>query len=185
MSTKKYRYTDIVPKIVNYIPKDLNGLLEKHLVNVYLDAFSEPDRFAGYDIVGDELAIRNSLLNIFVIQKGEVPGKPKFGNPLNIKVFDIFDFFNASLMRSQVINIVKKYEPRVTVNDVKINELPEYNRIIIQLEYQYVIDNSVRYDTLAIPYAHNNISFLGGRQSPPDFTPGGGCITRNIRNSPI
>ena len=183
--SNKYSFTDITPKIVNYVPKDLNGLAEKHLVNIYLDVFSTPNRFAGYDIVGDEIAIRNSLLNIFTVQKGEVPGKPKFGNPLNLKIFDIFDFFNASLMRSQVKNIVSKYEPRVTVEDVSINELPEYNRIIINIDYSYVIDNSVRYDTLSVPYAHNNISYLGGRQSPPDFTPGGGCITRQIRNSPI
>lgn len=178
-----YRYTDIVPKTVNFVPAELNGLVTDELINISLDLFTAPDRFAGYEIVGDELAIRNSLLNIFVVQKGEVAGKPEFGNPLNIKVFDLFDYFNASLMRSQVINIVEKYEPRVTVIDVKINELPEYNRIIIQLEYSYVIDNSIRYDTLSIPYAHNNISYLGGRQSPPAFTPGGGCKSRPIRNT--
>jgi len=178
-----YRFTDIVPKTVNYVPGDLNGIEAPELINISLDAFVQPDRFAGYNIVGDELAIRNSLLNIFTVQKGEVAGKPEFGNPLNFKVFDLFDYFNASLMRSQIINIVEKYEPRVTIQDVVINELPEYNRIIIQVQYSYVIDNSIRYDTLSIPYAHNNISYLGGRQSPPSFTPAGGCKSRPVRNT--
>ena len=181
-----YRYSDITPKNVNYIPEKLNGLITDNLINISLDVFSSPERLAGYETVYDNNAIKNSLLNLFVIQKGEVPGKPDFGNPLNVRLFDTFDFFNSSLMRSYVIDMVTKYEPRITVEDVVINELAEYNRIIIQLYYSYVVDDSIRYDTLAIPYAHNNISYLGGRQNPPDFSAKEGCAGRhNIRNTII
>ena len=121
----------------------------------------------GYDIETDEQAIKNSLLNIFTVSKGDVPGKPYFGNPMDVSLFDLFDFFNQANLESAIQNAIEKYEPRVNLHRVIITGAPEYNRIIIQLEYSFVVKDVINYDTLTIPYTHNSISYIGGRQEIP------------------
>jgi phage baseplate assembly protein W len=126
----------------------------------------EGDKLKGYELEYNEDAIKNSLLNLFTIQKGEVPGKPYLGNPLNLQLFDLFDFFTQSDMETAIINVIGMYEPRVTLHRVTVNRAEEYNRIIILIEYSFVIGDSINYDSLAIPYSHNNVSYLGGRIKP-------------------
>ncbi len=120
----------------------------------------------GYELEYDDDAVKNSLLNLFTIQKGEVPGKPYLGNPLNLQLFDLFDFFTQSDMETAIINVIGTYEPRVKLHKVTVDQAPEYNRVIIVIEYSYVVGDSVNYDKLTIPYSHNNVSYLGGRIKP-------------------
>lgn len=133
-----------------------------------------------YALEEDEDAIKNSLLNIFTINKGEVPGKPDFGNPMNLQVFDLFNFFNQKDMEASIKAVITKYEPRVTLHNVIIIEAPEFNRIVIQLEYSFVVKDTVNYSTLEIPYSHNTISFLGGRIRPPEPAAVIGSCVSNI-----
>jgi len=140
----------------------------------------------GYGIDHDEMAIKNSLLNLFTIQKGDVPGKPYLGNPLDIALFDLFDFFKQSDMETAIVNMITKYEPRVQLHSVVVTEAAEYNRIIIQINYSFIVDNGINYDSLEVPYSHNTVSFLGGRIKPPDLkaTPPS-CTATNISTTII
>lgn len=124
-------------------------------------------KLLGYDLEYDEEAIRNSLLNLFIINKGTVPGKPAFGNPINIQVFDLFTFFSQEDLKTAVTTMIERYEPRIKIESIEINLLPEYNRIIIQLFYSYVTDDRINYNSLEIPYTHNSLSYLGGRRRDP------------------
>lgn len=101
------------------------------------------DALIGYSLEFDEAAIKNSLLNIFTISQGDVPGKPNFGNPMDITLFDLFDFHNQKTMEAAVENAISTYEPRVNLHNVIIIEAPEFNRVIIQLEYSFVIEDTV------------------------------------------
>ncbi len=125
----------------------------------------------GYDYDVDNEAVKNSIRNIFTIQKGECPGKPWFGNPLNIALFDLFDFFTNHQLEVSIINTLKLYEPRIVVENVDVHLAPEYNRIIVLIYFHYNIDNSVIYDSLEMPYTHNSISYLGGRIERPPIKP--------------
>ncbi len=124
------------------------------------------NKLINYEFEYDEEAIKNSLLNIFTVAKGDCPGKPQFGNPLNIHVFDLFTFFNTNDLETAIINEIEKYEPRVKVYSVVVDEAPEYNRIIVTINFSYVLESAINYDSLAIPYTHNSISYLGGRIDP-------------------
>lgn len=135
---------------------------------VDIDAIYSKNSLSGYKLEYDEFAVKNSLLNIFTINKGEVPGKPGFGNPMDITLFDLFTFFNVKDMETAIGNAIARYEPRVNLSKITIIEAPEYNRLIIQLEYSFVVQDGIYYDTLEIPYSHNAISFLGGRTHPPE-----------------
>ena len=125
------------------------------------------NKLSGYKITYDAEAIRDSLLNIFLIQKGEVAGKPGFGNPINLQVFDLFNFFTRQNMEDSIADTIRRYEPRINLIKVDVVPLPEYNRIIIQISYSYKVDDTVLMDRLDIPYTHNSISYLGGRREAP------------------
>ena len=145
-----------------------------------ISLMSRSTSLTGYELEHDQDAIRNSLFNLFIVNKGEVPGKPAFGNPLNPSLFELFDFFNKNDMETAIMNVVEQYEPRITLHTVNIIEAPEYNRIIIQLNYSYVVNDAINYDSLDLPYSHNSISFLGGRIRPPEPASVVGSCVLNI-----
>ncbi len=125
----------------------------------------------GYELEHNEDAISNSLVNLFTIQKGEMPGKPWFGNPLNIALFDLFDEFEVENLKSAVKNEIAQFEPRITVEDIRIVVAKEYNKISVQIDYSYNIADALKYNSIDIPYSHNSISYLGGRDKPTDRKP--------------
>ncbi len=111
----------------------------------------------------DQEAIKNSLRNIFLVQKNTVPGKPWFGNPLETDVFDLFDTTSEQTIESAIRSEISRFEPRVKVVSLSINLMPEYNRIIVELVYNARVNNKTVVDTLYMPFNHNNHTFMGGR----------------------
>jgi phage baseplate assembly protein W len=136
------------------------------------------NKLSGYELEYDEDAIKNSLLNLFTIQKGDVPGKPYLGNPLDLALFDLFDFFTQKDIETAIINTIGNYEPRVQLHNVFVDAAPEYNRIIITINYSFVVGGTINYDSLKIPYSHNTISYLGGRIRPSIPKQTSNCLTK-------
>ena len=124
------------------------------------------EKFIGYTLDTDEEAIKNSILNLFIIQKGTVPGYPEFGNPLNITVFDLFDFFTAKTIEINIKNVIERYEPRVKVTNVNVLLYKEYNRIIVEIEYIYIVEGEKINASLDVAFAYNTVSYIGGRYIP-------------------
>ena len=133
----------------------------------YHPRYSNKGHLSGYDIDIDEEAVKNSLRNIFLVQKQESPGKPNFGNPLEMNLFDNFTFATERMLESAVQNVVQKYEPRVKVEAVNVTKALEYNRLIVELDFSYIIDDDILYSSIVFPYSHNSVSYLGGRIRPP------------------
>jgi len=121
------------------------------------------DVLIGFDDSYDLEAIKNSLRNIFLVQKNTVPGKPWFGNPLETDVFDLFDTTTEETIESAIRSEIGKFEPRVQVISLSVELMPEYNRIVVELEYQAIVSNKVVTDTLYMPFNHNNLTFMAGR----------------------
>ena len=123
----------------------------------------DSDIMYDYERVYDVEAVRQSLLNLFLVQKYEVPGKPEFGNPLDVQVFDLFDTFSEDIIKTNILNVVERYDPRILIEKIEITETPELNRLIVAVYYYVYIDNKRIGDTIYIPYAHNTRSFVGNR----------------------
>ena len=121
-------------------------------------------KLARYKDDYDLEAIKNSLRNIFVIQQNEVPGKPNFGNPIQRDIFDLFDNLTEATLYTAIENAIEKYEPRVTLKDLKITFAPEYNRIIIDIRYEAIMADATITENLLIPFSHNNFTYLNGRK---------------------
>ena len=121
------------------------------------------EKLAGYDRIYDIDAIKQSLMNLFLLEKLEVPGKPHLGNPLSIKVFELFDAFSQSLIDTSIRTLIENYEPRVQIDDIRVESYEELNRLIIEIDYYAIINNRVIGDTIYLPFAHNTRSFIDGR----------------------
>lgn len=117
----------------------------------------------GYNSVFDVEAVKNSLKNLFLVNKGELPGKPQFGNPLQVSLFDNFDYFTESTMEQAIRVEVEKYEPRVQILEVNISEMPEYNRIIVEVRFSVNIRENNIQDSIYLPFSRNDYTYLNGR----------------------
>ena len=122
-----------------------------------------PHGLVSYKTVTDIEAVRNSLINLFTVQKNEVPGKPWFGNPLRLSVFDLFDAFTSKTLENAIVSEVRKYEPRIDIQKVNVVLSPEDNRIVVSITYTVNLEDKMINETMYLPFAHNSYSFLGAR----------------------
>lgn len=132
-------YTDITPKFSN------NSLI-------------------GYDKVTDLEAINNSIMNLFSIQQGEVPGKPWLGSPISVFVFDNIGFFEEKQLETNLRNTLELYEPRVELIDLTIDSQPEYNSLNIDIQYVIIIDVEEIFETVSFSLAHNSMTSISTRK---------------------
>jgi len=118
----------------------------------------------GYNMVEDNEAIKNSLKNLFTIKKGEVPGKPWIGNPINIFLFDNIDIFQKQAITAAFINTIENYEPRVKIMDLNIDMQPEYNNINITLHYSIILSTNSNLETYRFSLNYNNLTNITLRE---------------------
>lgn len=83
-------------------------------------------------------AINNSIRNILMTKKGTLPGDPEFGSSIWNVVFEPIDGLTLKLIDSYVRECLAKYEPRVLVNNVDVQEVPEFHTLNILLDFEYL-----------------------------------------------
>lgn len=88
-------------------------------------------------VVTDVSAINNSIKNILLTKKGSVPGKPRFGSDIYKIVFEMMDPITEDMLKQYTLAALREFEPRITINYVKITSIPEYNKIIADINYSY------------------------------------------------
>jgi phage baseplate assembly protein W len=96
---------------------------------------TNPKRF---DVEAD--AVRNSLKNILYTRKGSFPGNPIFGSDLHEYVFSLNDSITKILVTNSIENAVKLWETRVKIRSIKVEAIPEYNRMDIYVYYTLADD---------------------------------------------
>jgi len=123
----------------------------------------------GYNEVNDLVAIENSILNLFTIELGEVPGKPWLGNPISLYIFDNIGFFEERAIETALRNVLEKYEPRVQLISIKINVQDEYNYINITLDYIVFINSNEIFQNTSFSLAHNSMTSIQTRTGTTTF----------------
>jgi phage baseplate assembly protein W len=134
----EYIYKDIKPKFDNNVLK-------------------------GYDSAYDVEAVKQSLMNLFLVSKSEVPGKPDVGNTLNMSLFEIIDDFTLKSIRAEIETTIAKYEPRVIIDDLKVDFFEDLHRIVITINFYVIIDNKKIYESIYLPFAYNDKTFIASR----------------------
>jgi phage baseplate assembly protein W len=105
--------------------KDLSVTFKKHPVTDDLIA------------VKDNAAIVQSISNLLLTRKGERPFQPDLGSDLTKTLFEPLDYASSGLVRSEVLRVLRRYEPRIRVDSVRC--VPEYMNNGYQVELSYTI----------------------------------------------
>jgi phage baseplate assembly protein W len=70
--------------------------------------------------VKDKAAILQSITALLLTNKGERPFKPNLGSGIRESLFEPLDYATGGLIRGQVIDCIKRYEPRILLDNVVV-----------------------------------------------------------------
>lgn len=98
----------------------------------------------------DYKAIENSIKNIILTPKGSLPGKPLFGSNIQGYLFDIVDNATQMFMEEEIQVAISNWEPRAILDAVIVDQIPDYNRVIVKIFFSIKKDPSKQIYDLAI-----------------------------------
>jgi phage baseplate assembly protein W len=94
----------------------------------------------------DDEAVKTSLKNLIQTKNYERPFHPEIGCQIFSLLFENFTPITRQVMRRTIFDVIEKFEPRVTVLDVKVRDRVDSNELNIELVYR--LNNSDRPITL-------------------------------------
>ena len=104
--------------------KDLSVTFKKHPVSDDLV------------VVKDKAAIIQSIRNLLLTNKGERPFQPQLGSDIYRLLFEPLDFGTAGSIRDNIIRTLKKYEPRIFIDECIVEPNMESNGFDVQLDFR-------------------------------------------------
>jgi hypothetical protein len=92
-----------------------------------------------YDLIAlkNESAIARSLRNLVLTLPGERFFNDELGTNVSQAVFDNLDDLTASMVKSQIKNVIQYYEPRVRLIEVLVT--PDYDNAVFNVTINYQI----------------------------------------------
>lgn len=97
----------------------------------------------------DDDLIQDSLLQLVLTMTGERIMRPTFGTNAPSFVFENNDAVLGNLIRAEVQGVVAKYEPRVQLMDVQVEQ--KDSEVILTLIYVVLATRRASTATIAIP----------------------------------
>jgi len=83
----------------------------------------------------DVEAVKQSVLNILLTNRGEKPFEPAFGSGIRAYLFENFDDVTAALIEEDIIFSLSNYEPRITIDNISVTGTADLNAVDITLEF--------------------------------------------------
>lgn len=83
----------------------------------------------------DEEAVKESLKNIILMDKGEKLFQPSFGGNIRAMLFELNSPATLKLIQEQIKSTINNYEPRVELIDVEVYSLIDDNKVAIKIIY--------------------------------------------------
>ena len=108
--------------------KDINITFKKHPVTNDLV------------VSRDASAIKQSIVNLLLTNKGERPFNPDYGSNIRSYLFEPLDYATAGQVSSSIQNTLTEFEPRITV--ISIYTSPNYDQNGFEVELTYEIVGS-------------------------------------------
>jgi len=81
----------------------------------------------------DIAAIKNSIKSILLTSKGERTLQQKFGTNITSYLFEQPDPITLSLLEDEIVRAVTKYEPRVSITEVNVEDRTDENGLFISV----------------------------------------------------
>ena len=89
-------------------------------------------------VVKDKAAIIQAVTALLLNNKGERPFQPDLGCDIRRSLFEPLDYATAGLIRSQVVEVLGKYEPRIDVENVNVKPDIDSNGYEVELYFRIV-----------------------------------------------
>ena len=105
--------------------KDINITFKKHPVTNDLV------------VSKDASAIKQSIVNLLMTNKGERVYQPEYGSDLRRFLFEPMDFATAAAIQNNIISTIKKFEPRIGV--LSLEAIPNFDDNGFDIEMTYEI----------------------------------------------
>jgi phage baseplate assembly protein W len=80
-------------------------------------------------------AIIGSIRNLLLTNRFEKPFQPEFGSRVRSLLFEEVSFITANLLSTEIQETVRRFEPRVTIETVKVQAQPEQNRYAVTISF--------------------------------------------------
>ena len=106
--------------------KDLSVTFKKHPVSDDLVT------------VKDKAAIVQAITGLLLTRKGERPFQPDLGCAIQNALFEPLDYGTAGIIRSEIDDVLKKYEPRIVVDTIVCSPDIENNGYDVEVSYTIV-----------------------------------------------
>ena len=94
----------------------------------------------------DEEAVKQSIRNLISTRHYERPFHPEIGCQIHGLLFENFSPITAQVMKKTIFDVINKFEPRVTILEVKIRERVDTNDLSCDIIFR--LNNSDRPVTL-------------------------------------
>lgn len=91
--------------------------------------------------VVNEEAVKQSIKNIVLTDKYEVPFNPLFGCNVRKTLFENFSAVTSALVKKTIEEAIINFEPRCQLIDVVVSDFPDDHRLLITIIFT-VINNS-------------------------------------------
>ena len=89
-------------------------------------------------VIKDEDAIKRSVINIVNTIIGEKPFLNDFGSQINASLFELDTSLHYISIESQITSALNTYEPRIEIDEVKVNIDGENNEMSALISYSIV-----------------------------------------------
>lgn len=83
----------------------------------------------------DEEAVKRSIRNLILMNKYDKPFKPEIDSRITRLLFEPATPITAVMLRSNIIDILNRYEPRAKINDVMVVFNDEKNMFEVSISF--------------------------------------------------
>ena len=98
-------------------------------------------------VLKNEDAVKRSVVNIVMTVIGEKPFLNDFGSQMNASLFELDTSLHYISIENQIISALNNYEPRILIDEVKVNIDGENNEMSALISYNII---GMEYDTQEI-----------------------------------
>ena len=88
--------------------------------------------------ISDDRAINNSIKNLILIRPNEVPFQRDIGSNVTALLFEFNDDATAEIIEQEIIRTIKFNEPRVILQEVRVDSNPETYNFVATVKYKIV-----------------------------------------------
>ncbi len=88
--------------------------------------------------VKDKAAIVQSITALLLTKKGERPFQPQLGCGLQNVLFEPLDYGSAGIIKSEIRDVLERYEPRISIDNILCNPDDLNNGYEVELAYTII-----------------------------------------------